>query len=732
MEGLSAFHSEKLWIRWLDVDNKKIPIPEIGGEYHTFDALPPLREGSKGGVGLVLESLSDGRQFAGVDLDGCLGEQGLAPWAQEIVEALASYTEISPSGTGVKIFFLLDENSKGKVKLYRKQVQWPKHSSQKKSWGIEFYLTGGRFFTVTGRVFQAHDRVTVPTIKTLKWVNDKMKDFDSASKAQKNVLKAVAFMPNDEMPWEDWNTRGMAIYNATMGSPAGQEAWIDYSRKSHKFDMKETLDRWEHWKSSPGDYVSAKDVINWGKEGGYEPEDDIADEYGCREQVLALNERWAHILLGKTYFILDNRVREHTLYSLINTKSWREGELGFSPTYGKKEMPLHDIWLESRYRLKYNGIVLAPPGADPYPDTMYNIWKGLAIDAKKPTVVGMNPGQRGWELFKRHLFHIICKDNQENWKYLWRWMAHKFQMPGKKIGVAIVLKGGKGAGKTIVADYLRKIFGAHFVRVSHEEHLLGKFNAHLEHALIVNAEEAFWAKSRKAENILKDLITGDTLQVERKGVDSYTGRNLMDILITSNSDWVVPASADERRYYVLEVSDEVVGNYAYFKDLAEEMEGNGPSAMLYDLLSQDITEFEPRNVPQTEALWEQKLISSDPHERFIISMAVNGRVPHMGENFVVEKSKLYERYRDYVANNKGKNEIIDAIFFKHLAKLGVWGTRPRIDGEQKPCANFPSLKEFRANITKHYSHEIEWNELEEWFVVVQGQGGERRNLDFEK
>src|SRR5277367_6851178 len=129
--GLSIFHNEKLWVRWIDVDGKKIPVPEIGGEYFRFEELPPLREGHRGGVGIVLAGLADGRSLGGIDLDGCLVDGGLLPWAQEIVEEVASYTEVSPSGTGVKIFFTLEEKARA-TKLYRKHVQWPKHSSQSK------------------------------------------------------------------------------------------------------------------------------------------------------------------------------------------------------------------------------------------------------------------------------------------------------------------------------------------------------------------------------------------------------------------------------------------------------------------------------------------------------------------------------------------------------------------------------------------------------------------------
>jgi len=57
--------------------------------------------GSVDGVGYVL-----GDGVAGVDLDDCRDpETGtIEPWAAQIITDINSYTEVSPSGTGVKIF----------------------------------------------------------------------------------------------------------------------------------------------------------------------------------------------------------------------------------------------------------------------------------------------------------------------------------------------------------------------------------------------------------------------------------------------------------------------------------------------------------------------------------------------------------------------------------------------------------------------------------------------------
>ena len=85
----------------------------------------------KYGVGVVF---AEGDDSSGVDLDNCresaTGE--IEVWAREVIELLDSYTEISPSGTGVKVFTL-----------------GTKPDGRSRRGDVEMY-TKARFFTVTG------------------------------------------------------------------------------------------------------------------------------------------------------------------------------------------------------------------------------------------------------------------------------------------------------------------------------------------------------------------------------------------------------------------------------------------------------------------------------------------------------------------------------------------------------------------------------------------------------
>jgi putative DNA primase/helicase len=58
------------------------------------------------GVGLVFTQIGD-MVLGGIDLDTCRNPntEAIEPWAQAVIDRFATYSEISPSGTGVKLYF---------------------------------------------------------------------------------------------------------------------------------------------------------------------------------------------------------------------------------------------------------------------------------------------------------------------------------------------------------------------------------------------------------------------------------------------------------------------------------------------------------------------------------------------------------------------------------------------------------------------------------------------------
>jgi hypothetical protein len=130
-------------------------------------AVPRLVNGTGGGIGLQLGDIGRGVSIGGVDLDTCRdGDGAFAPWAIDVMELFQSYAEVSPSGTGAKIFFAYPTADLSQL---RSAMGTDHGKSWKRGGGdhpaaIELHI-GHRYFTLTGQRIPEHpaDLAMVPT-----------------------------------------------------------------------------------------------------------------------------------------------------------------------------------------------------------------------------------------------------------------------------------------------------------------------------------------------------------------------------------------------------------------------------------------------------------------------------------------------------------------------------------------------------------------------------------------
>lgn len=103
------------------------------------------------GIGLVLGDIGAGLCVGGVDLDDCIANDGtIADWAADIIDRLASYTEVSPSKMGLKVFFLYESCILPDLQkvMGTKAGKMFAVSGAEHGPAIELYLQN-RYFTVT-------------------------------------------------------------------------------------------------------------------------------------------------------------------------------------------------------------------------------------------------------------------------------------------------------------------------------------------------------------------------------------------------------------------------------------------------------------------------------------------------------------------------------------------------------------------------------------------------------
>lgn len=300
-----------------------------------------------------------------------------------------------------------------------------------------------------------------------------------------------------------------------------------------------------------------------------------------------------------------------------------------------KVHPYPPEWLAHPGRREYmNGIIFDP--ANKQASGYKNLWTGLAIDPD-PTVPP--------SLYLEHLFSNVCCKDQNLYDYLLNYFAHAVQKPWELPAAALVLRGEKGVGKGSAIAALKYIFGDHFYQTQDKEKVLGKFNTSIQNKLIVYLNECTWDSYNSMDSVLKGRITESTNDIEPKGVDSYQVANYLRLIIDSDGDYPVPATNGDRRYVFINVGNAHRCDNQYFAAIDKELKNGGAEGLLHLLLSRDITNYSPRELPKGNATRgaDMAVRSMPPIDEFIHGWLLDdGNLPDFPFNMRIRKNQLYE------------------------------------------------------------------------------------------
>nr|MCU0969970.1 phage/plasmid primase, P4 family [Rubrivivax sp.] len=184
--ALEPLRARSAWVLWKRetvngratkipyVDHKRKAKSDDPATWAPFDKLPA-------GNGFAGPGLMLGGALQGVDLDACVGADGvLEPWADEIVARLDSYTEVSPSGRGLKVFMYGPAGKSTEVSFGEPVLIAPGEHKRREV----AYFTGRRFFTVTGRVWRD---VPVRTISAddAAWLRERVEQLRQAERERR-------------------------------------------------------------------------------------------------------------------------------------------------------------------------------------------------------------------------------------------------------------------------------------------------------------------------------------------------------------------------------------------------------------------------------------------------------------------------------------------------------------------------------------------------------------------
>lgn len=430
-----------------------------------------------------------------------------------------------------------------------------------------------------------------------------------------------------------------------------------------------------------------------------------------------MNRRHALVLIGSKAVVMDHNpsapIEEKLTFRTIEAfnawyaNRWTE-VLGAD---GKvKSVTWSMRWMRDRDRRQFSGVCFFPnPDGVPAPDSYYNLWQGFSVVPKEGG---------SYACFKDHLLNNVCSGDRELFAWVFGFFAHMVQRPRERIGVALVMRGKMGTGKTLPVEVFGSLISAHFFLVDDPRYITGNFNAHMASCILLGAEEAVWAGDKAAEGRLKGLITSRFQMIENKGVDPIRLDNFVRLVTTSNEGWVVPAGKDERRFCVLDVSDACAQRHEYFAEMMKELDEGGREALLYDLLHFDLGKVNMRVIPKTNALLEQKIRSLSSVESWWFERLREGTTRAKASEWetLVECKTLFDDYldkSDRIGIKRRSAEVEVGIELKKLVP-GISVTRiasSNAGGPTRPRAyKFPDLSVCRAMFENAVGQSVDWGD----------------------
>ncbi|WP_278360225.1 primase-helicase family protein [Thalassospira xiamenensis] len=433
--------------------------------------------------------------------------------------------------------------------------------------------------------------------------------------------------------------------------------------------------------------------------------------------VNAMNEYFALVAIGGRAMIIEEKFKRRancpipdrvnfmnldTLHTILANKQ--------SYIAADKKAPWSRLWLQDPKRREYSGISFVPGGAAP--DGYYNLWRGFSMAADYEGC------EKKCSIFLDHVRTNVAGGNEAHFRFIMGWAAHMFQKPTERAGVAVVLRGGQGSGKTLFGQTLGRLIEDHYALVDDPRYVVGNFNAHLASTLLLQADEGFWAGDKHAEGRLKGLVTSDYHMIERKGVDAFRVKNYVHLLVTSNNDWVVPAGHDERRFAVFDVANASQQNRQYFGEMIAQLENGGYAALLGYLLLFDLDSVNIWDIPKTAALADQKLSSLSVEESWWLVCLRRGHVTFQGDGVqhwmpFLPKADVYANYLQWVTQRGRKFPMTEEQFGRRLLRIcpGITAGRRRFDhGQRKYVYQFPTLDESRRLFAEMIRTDIDWDE----------------------
>jgi hypothetical protein len=615
------------WVLWRLIERKradgspamaKIPFQSSGtaasstnaATWTTYeDAFDAYMTGEFDGMGFVLNG-KDG--IIGIDVDDCVRSDGsLSDLAQELLQHVNGYAEMSPSGTGIKLF------TRGALHCA--------HVDNSK--GLELY-PDGRYFTVTGHVINGHNALP-DTEQDVSWF---VKKHFGEVGTQLVPLDALGYYKGPLEGWDldrvrvevldhlssdcgyaEWIKVGQALFHQFGGSHEAMELWDEWSQdggSSTAYTPGLCETKWESFSSDRAKGrgpITLASLIKEAQEVAQRRKDDAFTKWSAaieastsfadlRDQVCkgvkgdslidhAQREALAALLkpkfkklnfpmiIGDIKKLINREVQHVSADSPEWFKPWvflndsdrffnidSKGELtatGFCANFNRyvggenaAQMAVNVLGIQTVARAVYNPTTEAGLFYEhnaPYA----NRYDPSTIPEIPNDLTPMDLDDLG---FLNQHFYMLTGGSIREAELIKSWIAHNVKYPGKKIRWAPLLIGIQGDGKTSIAKMVASAMGGVNVQLNITKSLIESgFNGWAEGHCVGVFDDLDLSGEERAHLVedIKGLIANDDCTIHRKGKDGYRVKNVTNYMGISNHMNAIPLESNDRRWFLV-------------------------------------------------------------------------------------------------------------------------------------------------------------------------------------
>jgi hypothetical protein len=213
----------------------------------------------------------------------------------------------------------------------------------------------------------------------------------------------------------------------------------------------------------------------------------------------------------------------------------------------------------------------------------YNGWRGW----------GVQPAKGDVKPFLKLVKHLFTESEEGAMEWFLSWLAYPLQNPGVKMYSAVVMHGRhRGTGKSMIGELMGRIYGENYIMIE-QSHLHGNFNSWAYNKQFIMGDEISGSDKRADADLLKNMITRETMQVNIKNVPEFVVPDVINYYWVSNHPDAFFMDDKERRYFVNDVRVPPLDLDFYMKFREYKAGDAGPAAVFQYLLDYSCRGFDP-------------------------------------------------------------------------------------------------------------------------------------------